>query len=588
MAITGRAARATLTSTFTTPDVVGPGSYIRTERDPPVHGFAPFSSTVERPGPEEGSFVKSTPGPGAYVTPLESTIGRTPFAPNGVPPGAGAAFASKVHRMPVQDHVRSAEPGPGRYSLRDDWNHVAATAHAQGTIVKDRVAARHPSVIGKLAGPPSIPVSEQSYGYEEVGEGELRRQRAPGGGYTGVSGSRSVGPGEYEPTRAVELTKPAIAQPSFGNSRVARAVFAENKDTPGPGSYAAEGSDGRGKPSAAFLSRVARPHQKLLDPEKLVPGPGHYASMPGITPKAVPESLQAFGTTQKRLASDAITPNERQRLAQPGPGAYEERRTDFAKAMDSRVGGASHAAPDAKGRSGFNSSTVRFQALQKGGKPGPGQYDQQDQHSFVANLQKRPHGRNGVFGSTTRRFHSLKSDAVPGAGAYDPMSVGSGEAERDEGPSSAFASGVQRFTKSAPTRVSNKAVRQKDAVPPPWQYNPRSENVWEPQMAHKAPSARTNDTFGSTVERFPAGELGGGVRVPQVPGPGQYAPKHPAEGFRKQQTTAMCFGTKEGRFGAAQRGIFSGAAPTPGPGQYESNIEIVDPMIKRSFNITIG
>ena len=50
----------------------------------------------------------------------------------------------------------------------------------------------------------------------------------------------------------------------------------------------------------------------------------------------------------------------------------------------------------------------------------------------------------------------------------------------------------------------------------------------------------------------------------------------------------MCFNSKEARFGAANRGIFSGAAPTPGPGQYDSSIELNDPLIKRSFNITIG
>ena len=144
--------------------------------------------------------------------------------------------------------------------------------------------------------------------------------------------------------------------------------------------------------------------------------------------------------------------------------------------------------------------------------------------------------------------------------------------------------GVQRFTKSAPTRVSTKVGKQKDAVPPPWQYNPLSKNQWG--VGGKQ-NAKPNENFGSTVERFPQGELGGGVRIPQGPGPGQYAPKHPSEGFRKQQTTAMCFGTKEGRFDGP-RGVFSGAAPTPGPGQYESTVELVEPLIKRSFNITIG
>ena len=138
--------------------------------------------------------------------------------------------------------------------------------------------------------------------------------------------------------------------------------------------------------------------------------------------------------------------------------------------------------------------------------------------------------------------------------------------------------------------MATKAARaaNKDAVPPPWQYNPRTENRWEAPLAHQPSVAGRVETFGSTVERFPAGELGGGKRIPQGPGPGQYVPKHPSEGFRKQQTTAMCFGTKEGRFGAPGRGIMSGTAPTPGPGQYESSIELNDPLIKRSFNITIG
>ena len=584
MAITSRAARVTqqASSLYTTPDVVGPGSYIRTERDVPVHGFAPFSSTVERPIPGESS--RAGPGPGAYVTPLDNTVGRVPFAPNAVPPGAGAAFSSKVARMPDNAGLTKRQvPGPGQYTLGDEWKR-----REQQAALVNSAKLQHRAPQAKATGPPSIPAPDQSFGYDETTEGELRMQRPPAGGYTGVSGHRSAGPGEYEPSKATAFTKPAGSYSSFGNSRVPRAVFSENRDVPGPGTYARDDVSERARPSAAFLSRVPLSHQRLLDPEKLVPGPGAYAAMPGITPKAVPENLQAFGSTQKRLASDAITPSERQRMAQPGPGAYEERRTDFkGNAPTGPSAFAQHmagvAADDPKGRSGFNSSTVRFQPLSVSGKPGPGAYDELDQHSFVANLQKRTHGRNGVFGSTTRRFHTLKKDPVPGAGSYNP--VAQGQDDRDEGPSSVFASGVQRFTKSAPTRVSTKVGKQKDAVPPPWQYNVKSANDWGGKAASANP--RVLETFGSTTERFPAGELGGGVRIMQVPGPGQYAPKHPDEGFRKQQTTAMCFGTKEARMGAAGRGVYNTKA-TPGPGQYESNVELSDPLIKRSFNITIG
>ena len=72
----------------------------------------------------------------------------------------------------------------------------------------------------------------------------------------------------------------------------------------------------------------------------------------------------------------------------------------------------------------------------------------------VTELQRKTHGRHGVFGSTTRRFHSLKRDQVPGAGSYDPAAAGDAPGdEREEQNTSAFASSVARFAKSAPTTI---------------------------------------------------------------------------------------------------------------------------------------
>ena len=220
-----------------------------------------------------------------------------------------------------------------------------------------------------------------------------------------------------------------------------------------------------------------------------------------------------------------------------------------------------------------------------------------------------------------RRFHSLKRDQVPGAGTYDPAEAGDGpKDERDEQGSSAFASSTQRFAKSAPTTII-KGKKQVAEAPAPWKYNVKSQNTWD----HPQSDLRTDQTFGSKVgarpprvcrlanlprpthspasplylryptvraappqvERFPASSIQGGkARV--IPGPGAYHPKWPQEGFRKQQAQSECFGAKEARFALGQRGIFSGANPTPGPGQYDSSIEMNDPLIKRSFNITIG
>ena len=139
---------------------------------------------------------------------------------------------------------------------------------------------------------------------------------------------------------ACSVIKPASGGTTFGNSRVKRELFsfkAKAAHSPGPGAYEAGVSAAPHPPpfgakaSAVFASRVPMEHQRLLDSEKLLPGPGMYNKPGSMAAKAIPENLQTFGSTQKRLASDAATPNERAILAQPGPGAYEERRSDFRK-----------------------------------------------------------------------------------------------------------------------------------------------------------------------------------------------------------------------------------------------------------------
>ena len=69
---------------------------------------------------------------------------------------------------------------------------------------------------------------------------------------------------------------------------------------------------------------------------------------------------------------------------------------------------------------------------------------------------------------------------------------------------------------------------------------------------------------------------------------GSYRPKDARE-MRKQATTAESFGTKASRFvGGGGGGSLFGGESTPGPGHYESAIETTAPLVKRSFNITVG
>lgn len=229
MAITGRAARDIVLDQHNTPDVVGPGPYLSVEREPPVHGFAPFCSTVERRGPSEVPLKTQTPGPGVY-----ETLGK----PRQVSNFSGAAFVSKVNRMPAPEGAKAHRltPGPGAYAVRDDWNASASCVGASKLTKSNRTTITKRN-------PPSIPVAEQSYGYEETAQGELEMQPPPQNGYDGVSGHRSVGPGEYETDKAAKWTKPAACGAHFGNSRVTRNVFSfspKQVPTPGPGAYSSE------------------------------------------------------------------------------------------------------------------------------------------------------------------------------------------------------------------------------------------------------------------------------------------------------------------------------------------------------------
>ena len=283
------------------------------------------------------------------------------------------------------------------------------------------------------------------------------------------------------------------------------------------------------------------------------------------------------------MGSSGATPHERARLAQPGPGAYNNPISAFGDGGKPKRGKKGRAAEASL--ASFNTSELRF----KEGRgahalPGPGEYDVLDQNTFVAQLQRKTHGRNGVFGSTTRRFHALRKDAVPGAGTYDPQPEV--DAGRTDGPTPEFASGVERFTRSAPSGGGGAVVAaKKDPVPPPWHYHVRTDNAWDRRGGRV--EGRQNGVFGSSEVRFQSGSSIA-AKAGATPGPGSYRPKDARE-MRKQATTAESFGTKASRFvGGGGGGSLFGGESTPGPGHYESAIETTAPLVKRSFNITVG
>ena len=123
---------------------------------------------MERSGPVVATF-KSNPGPGAYQ---RANI-KGQMSESG---GAGAAFASKVARMPQDTDIRRLAPGPGKYVLQDPWSKGRRGEAGQSATAKHAVALTKG---GAQSNPPSIPAPDQSFGYEETPMGELKLQRPP-------------------------------------------------------------------------------------------------------------------------------------------------------------------------------------------------------------------------------------------------------------------------------------------------------------------------------------------------------------------------------------------------------------------------
>ena len=145
------------------------------------------------------------------------------------------------------------------------------------------------------------------------------------------------------------------------------------------------------------------------------------------------------------------------------------------------------------------------------------------------------------------------------------------------------------------SRFPESSASKKSTMPGPGSYHPKL-----PQEVHRKHQARGalpmqpspsdgRRQFDSTLVPHPAYVSSAHLSTGSVEKSARllfFKSKRPS--VCSSQAPTDCFGSKEARFGGGQRGIFSGAMQTPGPGQYDSSIEMNDPMIKRSFNITIG
>ena len=161
-----RATRALTQPATGTSTEVGPGSYNADvggfDAKRKMDGYAPFCSMANRP-----SFLTVTksqennPGPGSFDPRFQD-----------YPIGA-SALANRAQRF---SDPTDGTPGPGSYNLSkaSDWVKAKPLLpHAPGHGVLPQQTAY------RLLAPPSIPSPGQSYGYEDTGEGVLRKQKSP-------------------------------------------------------------------------------------------------------------------------------------------------------------------------------------------------------------------------------------------------------------------------------------------------------------------------------------------------------------------------------------------------------------------------
>ena len=554
----------------TTP-LVGPGAYCNLGSYSTDHGYAPFSST-ERRGLADGgeTSVDLKPGPGFYA--------REVVEPAVMRKASSNAFVSKVSRFAREVSTSKRSPGPGTYVESNMWLNKSYRQDQQPT--SRNIMFKH------IPSAPSVPARNQCYGYDVGHDGELLKQPAPGGQYTGHKHD-AVGPGDYDPQFTLMQN---MRNTDFSRSGTQRHIF-KPKSTPGPGQYQADSSvtsmdsgyvtvpvgDGSQKKtkmlpsqSSNFASKVPRmPGEKA---ENQTPGPGSYKSGALLLAHSKTSAAQNFGSTAKRsyevdTATQLAAPTS---ATTPGPGAYDLRKA--AVLMSQTL---YDPAP-------FASTSLRFGDVNSN-FPGPGAYYSQSTEGLVSDLNRKIVARNGAFGCSTQRFASPKSnssylymgnDESPGPGTYVPeiaLRLAGGKVQKKA--TSSFASNVSRFSKKQKPKEGKTEDMRVSTTPPPGAYS--TVDPWD--WAKKSRGQGRTKAFISKAQRFKTSQKS--TRAAE-PGPGSYetganilSPKSVGDDSRKH------FVSSASRFGRT-------STLAPGPGTYDTE----DPertMIRRSFNVTI-
>jgi Sperm-tail PG-rich repeat len=611
---------------------LGPASYNVTADAGAVQrhqGYAPFLSTAARNLGAEKHGAADSPAPGSYELPVSH--------------GARSSievFRSKSKRFQEITETEAAlTPGPGTYLNQGSsfGNSGRGTRFSSGRSSTD---SQGPAVKWtRVPSAPSIPIRDQTNGYEEGRNGELIMQRPVVPVRTGC-GSDTPGCCDYSPSLAATKphTKGAV---KFGKG-TDRLVLLEKAHRaaaaiPGPGHYnsqpgmAEDESALLYKPqrrSAAFQSTTKRHAAARTEPG---PSPCTYAVSTPLVPP-----VKAGAKDQSFLSTAARFPEERANARQPGPSSYycaamsSFRSVKAATAVSSKgsYGNSSSRSVNRARRAttapvGFQSTSLRFMARDTSAcSLGPAAYTIPGMTDVAAQQTARRQstavrGAGGAFGSSAKRFQAtadetqqaplqalLSSDSsVQGTGAHGSSNSSSsaadaartqqnkrltsrtlpGGARPVHGPlqprnSSAFASGVHRFEQCKQQRR-----RQR-------QHNGLVADVADDVLESDSPCPGTyyvEEKWDSSrgviaMERSCSKRFQQQHRDGEHLGPGSYD-AHSAQGFSGGRKGLMASGQQ--RFSGAGSALCT--SDTPGPGHYNSDL-LYGNLCKPTHNIAIA
>ncbi|CAD8190056.1 unnamed protein product [Paramecium octaurelia] len=585
MAFVYQAERNMLNKPSGAPPNVGPGSYLSHEQFRIKQGNAPFDTQVTR---TQQLRQDNSPGPGSYNIfnevqgqniVLQSSQSDVKVVEK---PQPQSVFASQTKRFHHPKTMLS--PGPGTYDTNNSGTKVIqqqyTSQHYIETIMK----------LNKYQSIPSIPSSNQGYGYMEKGTHDLEVNKFPFPQFTGLK-QDSVGPGQYDVKDAFEQNK---YKGSFWHKskapRLAPTISKERELMVGPGTYDPNTSVvplHKLNPSGNFQSKSQRmfdstkeEKQKqfmkiFFDKQKdmiqkkgpnyieddeyvfcddTTPGPGQYLGNTS-NQSAISTNTQSQSTTKMGkncFGSKSRRFQEKKMPCYVGPGDYELEKDFIKEAISSK-------------QTPFQSTNLRFEAKGQEKRPGPQAYNPKItlEDKLIKKLERAPIGN---FGSNQQRFKP-QEDEVPGPGAYDQHK------KEVKTIASVFTSKTKR---------GDAAPVSKDHFPAPGAYDVKNYTIEQMTKIEKEEDpdlAIYKPAFGSSIPRFMHKEKKPIDEVEEEQEDEQIRMHNSSSLFQKKKYPHPPFNIKENRFNYDKKKDDN----QPGPGEYFDPKE--NGWNKSTFNI---